>query len=81
MVIVNSARFFFQIIEERFRLPPSSEMHIPTDWGEYIDFEEINQLQDKMKLKISPLSGPISAGTSVAFTRKKLINSNKLHHH
>ena len=44
VVIVNSARFFFQIIEERFRLPPSSEMHIPTDWGEYIDFEEINQL-------------------------------------
>ena len=36
--------FFFHIIEERFRLPPSSEMHIPTDWGEYIDFEEINQL-------------------------------------
>ena len=29
-----------------------------------------------MKLKISPLSGPISAGASVAFTRKKLINSN-----
>ena len=45
VVIVNSARlFFFQIIEERFRLPPSSEMHIPTDWGEYVDFEEINQL-------------------------------------
>ena len=35
--------FFFQIIEERFRQPPSSEMHIPTDWGENIDFEEINQ--------------------------------------
>ena len=37
---------FFQIIEERFRLPPSSEMHIglPTDWGEYVDLEEINQL-------------------------------------
>ena len=46
VVIVNSARlFFFQIIKEGFRLPPSSEMHIglPTDWGEYVDFEEINQ--------------------------------------
>ena len=29
-----------------------------------------------MKLKVSPVSGPISAGTSVAFTRRKLINSN-----
>ena len=29
-----------------------------------------------MKLKVSPLSGPISAGTSLASTRGKLINSN-----
>ena len=36
--------YFFQIIEERFLLPPSSEMHVPTDWGEYVDLEEFNQL-------------------------------------
>ena len=29
-----------------------------------------------MKLNVSPLSGPISAGTSVASTRRELINSN-----
>ena len=36
--------FFFQIIEEWFRMPPSSEMHVPTDWGECVDFEEFNKL-------------------------------------
>ena len=44
LLLIRLDCFFFQIIEERFRLPPSSEMHIPTDWGEYVDFEEINQL-------------------------------------
>ena len=44
LLLIRLDCLFFQIIEERFRLPPSSEMHIPTDWGEYVDFEEINQL-------------------------------------
>ena len=35
VVIGNLAQlFFFQMIEERFRLPPSSEMHILKNWGE-----------------------------------------------
>ena len=31
-----------------------------------------------MKLKVASLSGPISAGTSVASTRRELINSNSI---